>query len=97
MRNEYRIEFARAGLLADGIFWHVVRWILLLVLTGGVAILFYPYFFVKFITDRVSIVKITEEEQAAAAADLQATAENMELSESAQEKHAESTEDSDPA
>ena len=64
MRTEYRIEFARAGLLADGIFWHVVRWILLLVLTGGVAILFYPYFFVKFITDRVTIVKITEEEQA---------------------------------
>lgn len=95
MRTEYRIEFARAGLLADGIFWHVVRWILLLVLTGGVAILFYPYFFVKFITDRVTIVKITEEEQAAAAADLQATAENMELSESAQEKQAESTEDSD--
>lgn len=74
-----------------------MRWILLLVLTGGVAILFYPYFFVKFITDRVTIVKITEEEQAAAAADLQATAENMELSENAQEKHAESTEDSDPA
>ncbi|MCZ0938423.1 MAG: hypothetical protein OXJ55_07285 [Caldilineaceae bacterium] len=97
MRTEYRIEFAKAGLLADGIFWHAARWILLLVVTGGAAILFYPYFFVKFITDRVTIVKITEEEQVAAAADLQATAQNMGLSESAQEKRAESTEDSSPA
>ena len=97
MRTEYRIEFARAGLLADGILWHAARWTLLIVLTSGLAILFYPYFFVKFITDRVTIVKITEEEQAAAAADLQATAQNMELSESAQEKPAESTEDSNPA
>jgi hypothetical protein len=42
-------------------------------------------------------VKITDEEKAAAAADLQVTAEKMKLSESAREKQAETTENSNPA
>ena len=97
MRTEYRIEFARAGLLADGIFWHAVRWTLLTILTSGLALALYPFFFVKFIADRITIVKITDEEKAAASADLQVTAEKMELSESAREKQAETTENSNPA
>ena len=82
MRREYRIQF-RATLLDDGIFWHIARWSLLTIVTSGLALLFYPFYFIRFLADRITIVEITEEDRATTAATLHSRAESMALGESA--------------
>ncbi len=93
MKTEYRIQF-EGRLLEDGVFWHVVRWFLLVVVTGGVALVFYPFYFVRFIADRITVIQVTEEKKAA---DLQVRAQKMALEESVRDQGTETTENSDTA
>ena len=82
MKTEYQLQF-HAELVDDGVFGHVLRWILLIVLTGGIAIIFYPFYFVRFVVDRITIVKVTEEDREVEAAELQSRAKTMALEASA--------------
>ena len=82
MKTEYQLQF-HAELVDDGVFGHVLRWILLIVLTGGIAIIFYPFYFVRFVVDRITIVRVTEDDRRVEAAELQSLAQDMDLGESA--------------
>ena len=93
MKTEYRIQF-EGRLLEDGVFWHVARWTLLVVVTGGTALVFYPIYFVRFIANRITIIQVTEEEKAM---ELQGRAKEMALEASAQDQQAETAENGDTA
>ena len=52
---EYRVKFNDTDLFHD-VSYHLVRWVLLTVVTLGLALIVYPFYLVRFIADRISIV-----------------------------------------
>ena len=52
---EYRVKFDDKDLFHD-VSYHLVRWVLLTVVTLGLALIVYPFYLVRFIADRISIV-----------------------------------------
>lgn len=52
---EYRIKFDDKDLFHD-VSYHLIRWTLLAIVTLGLALIVYPFYLVRFIADRISIV-----------------------------------------
>ena len=51
---EYRVKFDDKDLFRD-VIYHLIRWVLLTVVTLGMALIVYPFYLVRFIADRISI------------------------------------------
>ena len=51
---EYRVKFDDKDLFHD-VSYHLIRWVLLTVVTLGMALIVYPFYLVRFIADRISI------------------------------------------
>lgn len=61
MSRQYRIQYDMRGLEDVGA--HLLRWLLLTVFTAGIALAFYPFYFVRFLAERVTFVQIEEDAQ----------------------------------
>ena len=51
--KRYRVKY-EIRLLED-VGAHILRWVLLSVVTLGIALLFYPFYFVRFLAERITI------------------------------------------
>lgn len=55
--KRYRVKY-EMGLFSE-IAMHILRWIVLILITGGVAVLFYPFYFIRFLAERITLVEET--------------------------------------
>ena len=56
MSTRYRAEYNDKDMFAD-IFLHLLRWLLLTLVTGGIALALYPFYFVRFLSERVTVIR----------------------------------------
>ena len=54
MEKKYRVQYEIR--LFEDVGMHILRWLLLTTVTAGVAALFYPFYFVRFMAERITIV-----------------------------------------
>ncbi len=53
--NTYRVKYEMG--MFDELTMQILRWIALSIVTFGIATLFYPFYFIRFLAERITIVE----------------------------------------